>query len=165
MSIILLALLDRLRGSSYLEFRGYRIGRVIGQLGMGLVAAWALELDGWQYWYAASVVILGSMQAWGEPLGAAFEGRDMNHANLEYWQRGILARNIPLALVFRGLMWGVLLVIVNPLAPLAFVVPFVVTPYLARWFYPSLANKHFERWALMELTRGAMTGAGLLIVS
>jgi hypothetical protein len=70
-----------------------------------------------------------------------------------------------MALAFRGLMWGGLLALANPLAPLAIAVPFVATPYLARWFYPNFDSPHFNRWALMEFTCGVFMGVGLWIVS
>lgn len=158
LSILALGAFDRLRGSSWIEPNGVRVGRALGQLGMGLVAALLLHVSGWQFAYVAAVVTGGSMKGFGSPLGAAFDGRKMTEP-LEGWQFGILKRSIPLALAYRGLMWGGLLVFVNPLAPLALILPFTVAPYLARWFFPGA-----HRWAWMEFARGIMIGLGLALV-
>lgn len=154
--IIVFGFMDRLRGSSWLEPHGIRIGRVLGQVGMGLVSALLLHVHGWQFAYVTAVVIIGSMTGWGSPLGAAFDGRKMTE--FEGWQIGILKRSVPAALAFRGLMWGGGLVIINPLAPLAFIVPFTIAPYFARWFYPAR-----YRWEMMEFSRGFLIGSALYL--
>lgn len=151
--MILLALFDRMRGGGW-----FRYSHLAGMLGMGVVVSLILNLHGWVFGYGVLAVMLGASFGWGNPLGAAFDGRPMGSA-YEWWQVGILRRSVILALLARGAMWGIPLAPMIPLAPVAFAIPFALSPYLAR-----VIPWRGDRWAILEFTRGAMTGSLLYLV-
>ena len=95
-----LSLLDRVRGSGWCAHC-----HLYGMLGMGLVTAALLGAHGWIATYVVAAVMLGAAPGWGNPLGAALDGRPMGAA-YEWWQVGILRRSTLAALLFRGAMWG-----------------------------------------------------------
>lgn len=142
LSILALGLFDRIRGSGWFAY-----GRDIGLIGMGIVVALLLNATGWTMLYAVSAVAIGGAPGWGNPLGAAYDGRPMG-TNYEWWQIGPWRDSTFAALVTRGFMWGVLLWPVSVAACVAFTVAFAAAPYLARWLKLP--------WAWMEFSRGAL---------
>lgn len=151
-ALIALGFFDRLRGSGWFAY-----SHMVGMLGMGAMTSLMLDVNGWTAIYVVAAVMLGAAPGWGNPLGAAFDGRPMGQ-DYEWWQVGILCRSTLAALLVRGLMWGALLAPISLLAPLAFAIPFTLAPYLARLLPPGL-----DRWALMEFTRGAAIAALLVL--
>lgn len=145
--ILAMGLADRLRGSGWMKY-----SHALGLIGMGLVSAIILQVHGWTFLYVLSTVVLCGAPGWGNPLGAAFDRRPMG-TNYEWWQVGILRKSVPLALFVRGLMWGLPLVFINHMAPLAFAIPFTLAPYL------------FRNWDLMEFVRGLAIGIMLTVFS
>lgn len=143
LSILALGLADRVRGSGWFKY-----GHDYGLVAMGMIVAFMLNLSGWKALYTVAAVAFGGAPGWGNPLGAAYDGRPMEHNNYEWWQVGLLRRSIFAALVARGFLWGVLLLPISIPAAIAFTVAFVVTPYLARWTRMS--------WGWMEFSRGAL---------
>lgn len=150
LSILAFGLADRLRGSGW-----FRYGHGVGLVAMGMVAAFILHVTGWVALYVIIVVALGGSPGWGSPLGAAYDGRQMERNNYEWWQVGILRKSTVAALAARGFMWGALLLPVSTLATVAFTVAFVVAPYIARWMKLS--------WAWMEFGRGTLVA--ILIIT
>lgn len=147
--IAALGLFDRVRGSGWFKY-----SHAAGMLGMGIVVAMLLNVTGWVMAYTIAAVALSGAPGWGNPLGAAFDGRRMG-TNYEWWQVGLLRRSTAAALLARGFMWGALLLPVSVVATLAFTFAFVVTPYLARWAKMS--------WGWMEFGRGALVA--ILIIT
>lgn len=145
-----LGLFDRIRGSGWFTY-----GRDIGLIGMGVVVAMLLNVTGWTMLYVVSAVAIGGAPGWGNPLGAAYDGRPMERNNYEWWQIGPWRESTLAALVTRGFMWGVLLWPVSIAATVAFTGAFASAPYLARWLRLP--------WAWMEFGRGALVA--ILIIT
>ena len=113
-----------------------------------------------------AAMIAGMSPGWGAPMGAALGGRSsMPQDDLEWWQVGVLARSVPLALVARGAIWG---------APVAALAPIVGDPVLL-WFLPAYAVampasiyvvrglEVRDTWAAAEWVRGYMAAAIVLV--
>lgn len=144
LATLLLGLSDRIRGSGWFKYH-----HLVGQIAMGIVVAAMLHVfDPLAMAYVVAAVALGGAPGWGNPLGAAYDGRPMEQNHYEWWQVGILRRSAIAALAVRGFMWGVGLLPISVPATIAFTVAFVAAPYLARWMKLS--------WAWMEFTRGAL---------
>jgi hypothetical protein len=134
--IVFCGLKDRLRGNSWgmaLPFAALN--------GFGLAALMGLFFTPWALLVAA-LFTLGSSLGWGNPLGAALQGRDMDPHSLEWWQKGPLAKNKWLALAARGLMWFPTMAIAFP---------------LSAW----LASRHkfkntTQQWEASEFIRGSL---------
>lgn len=142
--ILALGYADQMRGSGTFKYH-----HLVGQIAMGIVVATILHVfDPLAMAYVVAMVAWGSSPGWGNPLGAAYDGRPMEQNHYEWWQVGILRRSTIAALAVRGFMWGVGLLPVSVTATIAFTVAFVAAPYLARWMKLS--------WAWMEFTRGAL---------
>lgn len=165
--VIALALsgpLDRLRGD-----RRHLLGlRIVDKLALGYCMAAVAGYAGAPLSAAAITLamVLGMSPGWGTPMGTALGGhKTMPQNDLEWWQRGPLARNVPAALVFRGVMWG---------APVAALAP-VIGDSLLLWFLPAYAvafpvsiyavrNLDLkDTWAAAEVVRGYMVAVIVLV--
>lgn len=146
---------DRLRGMDKLPALVVKI--LYGVVATAIVASPA---DG--LWALAFLVVFvaGSSPGWGRPLGLALGGR--NDPEYERWQVGFLRNDNRYALLARGLMWllpAALLYfptgnVMYAVAPVTMTVAFVLAPYIA-----SAVERHVpSRWAIMELSRGAIFG-------
>lgn len=164
LNILGMATFDRLRGGNFLNVHKLRLGRHTGQLGMGVLAAYILHLTGWVWLYAAFTLTVTGMIGVNPSLAAAFTNGTMP-GPVAWYQFGFFKRNILAAVVLRGLIWGLPLLFINPLAVLAFAIPYTVTPYLARWFFPTTLWPFADKWSLMEFVRGGLIGAALVLVS
>lgn len=152
------AVLDRLRGDAkgppkFLESIVY-----------GLVIGFALGLpyDDWQLYAFGVLFAAGAAPGWGEPLGAVFDKRGMFPERLERWQVGPLAKNVPLALIARGIIWGLPVLILIPWHLDVIVVPVVYAFVFPIAAYVAYAIKKNKGWELMEYLRGGL--AALLII-
>ncbi len=150
LGIFALGASDRVRGSGW-----FWNSHFLGMIGMGAATGLLLGLHGVTLVYVIAAVAIGAAPGWGNPLGAAFDNRPMG-TNYEWWQRGITRTNAFLALTTRGAMWGVLLIPVSPGAACAYLISFVVAPYLARTLFPR--NSIVDTWGIMEFCRGVLTG-------
>ena len=118
------------------------------------------------YWVIPFALLwaLGSTTGWGTPIGAALNNETMGRAG-EWRQVGVLKPNTFLALLARGCIWGLPVLLLSPWfvtwpAFVAISISFTAAPYLARlgkeeWFKYSWLAK---RWHLQEWIRGLLTG-------
>lgn len=140
---------DRLRGSGWFKY-----SHTIGLLLMGVIIALMLKVSLWPLVYTVAAVTLGGSVGWGNPLGAAYDGREMG-TDYEWWQVGVLRNSTLASVAFRGLMWGILLTPVSLIASGAIFLSFIIAPYLARATRMS--------WGWMEFTRGLLMGLMITI--
>lgn len=156
--------LDRLRGDA----RHILGARILDKIALGVCMAVLAGYPHPTLWAALIVaaMIAGMSPGWGAPMGAALGGRSsMPQDDLEWWQVGVLARSVPLALVARGAIWG---------APVAALAPIVGDPVLL-WFLPAYAVampasiyvvrglEVRDTWAAAEWVRGYMAAAIVLV--
>lgn len=156
--------LDRLRGDAR-HLLGRRIFDKIA-LGWCMAALAGYSLLSIEAVLIVVAMIAGMSPGWGTPMGAALGGRSsMPQNDIEWWQRGILSRSVPLALVARGVMWG---------APVAALAP-IVGDLALLWFLPAYAVAMpasiyvvrgldvRDTWAAAEWVRGYMAAAIVLV--
>lgn len=130
----------------------------------GLAVAVCLEPSPWWTYPAfIGLWIAGASFGWGEPMGAALEGRSMDQGRLEWWQFGLFARNAWAALALRGALWGACIV---PLAyfdrRFLFALAMTGVMPLAVWVGKRTAPQ--QGWVVQEYVRGWMIAAVALAV-
>lgn len=104
---------------------------------------------------------LGESWGWGSPLGDYLMERTPDNWTQEEWQKGPLAKNLELALLFRGAMWGTPIAIATYLLEedeiltgiifASFTLSFLIAPYLANKFI-----EPEDRWGWQEEVRGGL---------
>jgi hypothetical protein len=100
--IIVCGALDRLRGSGIIPG-----GKTAFKVLYALFVFGLIEGHGWPFLLSFSLgFVVGESIGWGEPLGAFIGSRELNEDRLEWWQIGPLAESPGLAVLFRGLLWG-----------------------------------------------------------
>ena len=150
--IILMAYLDRIRGS---DFRIVK-GDIRLLMGWCLAALMGHELD----ILTLPIVILfaiGEAPGWGAAIGPGLESRPMDQTNLEWWQKGILKTNTYLALAVRGVMWGLPVALLGYFDHNLLWLPLIIgiAMPLAVWAV-SLTTKD---WGHQEILRGLLVGS------
>ena len=126
------------------------------------------------WWQVALVMFLykvGETSGWGEPIGSFFVGREMGPTYDRYQFLPILRKSIPVALLFRGAMWGAplaaVLYFIDPILAAITFASFTVFFYLSciateKW-YPNETAR--DQWSIMEEVRGGMTMLPIAIYS
>lgn len=119
------------------------------------------NLSGWEIFLLGILYKLGESSGWGEPLGALFDNREMTEERLEWWQKGILARNIDVAVLFRGFMWSVPISLffayyISPILAIVTVVSTVISFYVSPLIVTRLIkfDAGTDTWGKMEEVRG-----------
>jgi len=110
-------------------------------------------------------IVLGESAGWGAPL-SAFIYRKINLKDKEWWETKYLVKHPKLAVITRGIMWGLPVLLVGlylssfkiAILSIAFPLSFTAGAYLAR-----IVNK--GKWDLMEYSRGFLLGTFFYIVS
>lgn len=113
----------------------------------------------WDWIMLATVLatIVGRAPGWGEPMGAALTGKDMNQNELEWYQVGILKRNAWLALLARGALWGACYIPIvyfdsrYMYAVLAFTIALPVAAFVSKITL-------YGNWETQERYRGGLAG-------
>ena len=158
--------LDRLRGNPAHLF-GRRIFDKLAY-GAALTAALGYHHDPLVLAALTMLLALGMSPGWGGPMGAILGGVKMQPEVLEWWQIGPLTRDPWLALVARGLLWGLPTIPVaiyleawpmlafGPVLAIAFVVGMWLGPKL-RFIEPE------DAWGRCEWARGWVAGVLLLL--
>ena len=161
-SVFFASMLDRLRGDAKHLLGQRMLDKVALGYIMAIVAGYPFDPI-----ITPSIVVamvLGMSFGWGEPIGATLDGRAMNPAKLEWWQKGILARNKTAALAFRGAMWGIPIGIVGAVFKdpvLMSFVPVYTVVFIAAVY---LVKGKKMAWEKMEYIRGALAAALVLAV-
>lgn len=174
--VAVLGYLDRFRGSDRLDIKKAVNG--IDTLVFGMVIALLIGVNSLLLAAALAVLwLIGERPGWGEPIGTALHPeRTMRPDHLEWWQIGLFARSVPMALLLRGLIWGAPTLILLPWVPAVATIPpamaiaFFAAPYIARkfcsyatqWSWP-LPPTDKGIWDKMEAIRGWLFGLLLLI--
>lgn len=147
--------LDRIRGDKFLGNKTLKT----------LLYAWTVTaLLGISFTYMTIPFILafwlGASIGWGEPYGATIDGRKMRHDRYEWWQVGPIKRSVRLAIIVRGLLWGLPISVLGVLAANPMIILAGVAYILA---FP-IALFTTRDWEKSEWVRGWIAGAFLLVV-
>jgi hypothetical protein len=152
---------DRLRGDDY-DLSPWRKAGDSAVYGLA-VAVCLAPSTWWTYPVFIALWIAGASIGWGEPMGAALEGRSMERDRLEWWQFGFFARNAWAALALRGVIWG------GCTLPLAvfdrrflFALAMTGVMPLAAWIGKATGPK--RSWVVQECVRGWLIAAVALAV-
>ena len=166
MLAILLAYLDKLRGSSQRMFKSDGI----------LIYGWVLAAILGHEWDALTLPLvlaakLGEAPAWGGPLGAVLDGTPPSRK--EWWQFADMSDFPTLSLGVRGLMWGMpmaLLAYFDPkllAMPLIYALAMPLSAWIGHW-----SRGHYPRWmgtgdpwARHEWVRGLIVGVLATLVT
>ena len=165
MFILLLGALDRLRGSGWIPGT-----KAMFQVLYGLATAWLL--CGGDIFPSFILVFslfftVGVSIGWGEPLGAFIANRPLKIENLEVWQVGMLKKNATLAVITRGLIWGLCTL---PAAyyslnlTLTFILSITISFFLAAFITRLWVRKDVVAWEIHEFIRGSLLGLVILII-
>lgn len=152
---IIFACMDRLRGSSF------GIGKTPEALMYGSVVSLLLigYADPWFNLAFSILFLAGSSLGWGQPIGWLISGNKTG--NYENWQKGILQDNPHLAVIVRGLIWGLCPVILVywKFDIITFVIAMPIAFYLAAITSKIILSKgHIIAWELHEYLRGFYLG-------
>jgi hypothetical protein len=154
LNIFLMGLLDRVRGDSFGLSKG------IEQVIYGLfIAVYVINLDPFSSVAFAACFALGSSIGWGEPLGAYLHNIAMRQNNLEWWQVSILKTDVKLALIARGVLWGLPLILLSYLLNDESIALAGMAYMLAFPFAVFVAAKEGKDWEFQEWLRGCLAGA------
>lgn len=165
--LLIIGPLDAIRGG--LLSTRFRFTVKAGVIGYGLAIA-ALLGHGWDAMTFPLIALFaaGESFGWGEPLGAALDGRPMLPARYERWQVGILTRNAWLALAARGLIWSLPIAVLAPIdwrllavVP-AFSISMPLAPALVRAANRWRPSGHL--WGHQEFVRGWIVAALLWVM-
>lgn len=165
MFIFILGFLDKARGSGWIHGT-----KAMFQVLYGLATAWLL--CGGDIFPSFILIFslfftVGVSIGWGEPLGAFISGREMKLENLEAWQFGILKKNTTLAVIFRGLIWGICTL---PAAyysinlTLTFIVSITLSFFLAALITKLWVKENIIAWEIHEFIRGTLLAIIILII-
>jgi hypothetical protein len=161
LAFLVAGLADRIRGDVF-DFLPWRKSGDSAVYGLA-VAVCLAPSHWWAYPAFIGLWIAGASFGWGEPMGAALEGRPMQQGVLEWWQFGPFTSNAWAALALRGLIWGACIL---PLAiwDLRFLFALAMTGILplAAWIGRQTAPRY--EWVAQEYLRGWMIAAVALIV-
>ena len=147
--ILAAGLFDRMRGSGWFKYSHF-----IGMAGMSVSLGVLLGVHGWTFLAFVSIFMLGAAPGWGNPLGAAFDFRNMG-SNYEWWQIGVLRKSVPLALLARGIMWTLpTLPFSSPTFVALGALAFPLSVYMVR----DIPGKRAAAWSMLEFTRGVLFG-------
>lgn len=161
--VLWMGLLDRLRGDA--RNLGWR---AVDKAAYGLTAALLLttgDFDPYAVLAITAGMYAGMSIGWGGAIGPALEHRRPHHYELEWWQRGPLARNAWAALAARGALWGLCVLPaawLEPRAALALPAYIVAMP-AAVWLTNRLRAPAPGDWTAQELYRGWIAGSLMLI--
>lgn len=153
---LICGLFDRLRGSSQVG-----VSKTIELFLWGLVLASFFTDSYLQISVFAALFTLGGAPGWGQPVASYLMSRPQNQNDLEWWQFSKLKENPLLALFFRGLMWGIPLLITIKWMPFSVIVLIAmgIAMPAAAWLSKSkLFDKGPDTWGWMELLRGVIFG-------
>lgn len=165
MFVLCLGALDRLRGSGWIPGT-----KALFQILYGVATAFLLcrsDISPQFILTFSAFFTLGISFGWGEPLGAYISNRPLKIENLEKWQFGILKKNAALAVLFRGLLWGICTL---PAAyysislTLIFIASITISFFLAASITRLWAKKDVIAWELHEFIRGSLLGLVILII-
>lgn len=153
--IFLSGVLDRIRGDKFHLFGN----RIFDKIAYGWVIS-ALIGHPFDFFTLGFIALfgVGMSPGWGGPMGCFLNDRKMV-GDGEWWQKGILATNVHLALWFRGLMWGACIL---PLmyyeykvvyVALSIIFAFPLSLYLCKQLFPF---DPYKAWKMAEAVRGWM---------
>lgn len=188
LAIPLNALGDRLRGGLLPNKYQYISAGLTGAIIFTVLFMWVTQIPydyallhmksnislipSFDVWLAPLVLIgywIGESWGWGEPLGAFLGKRNMEPADYEWWQKGILKYEADTALVVRGAMWGfptaIPLYFYDPLLALTVFVGYTLGmlagPITANHYWPE--KNDWWRWGANEYIRGAYVMALIVL--
>lgn len=156
LNIIFCGFIDRMRGDpAHIVNRTFEkllYGVAVGLLSVGTDSLPILASF-------AALFSLGSSAGWGEPLSSALYGKAIRLDHCEWWQVGPLRKNVTLALVARGLIWGAPCALLafwdlRALEPLMMAVCFPLSVYIAKLIKADYINL----WETNEVIRGLLIG-------
>lgn len=163
--IFSLGLLDKLRGSGWITGT-----KAIFQVLYGMATAYLLcfnDINPSFILIFSAFFTLGISFGWGEPLGAFIANRPLKLENLESWQFGILKKNAALAVIFRGLLWGLCTL---PAAyyslnlTLTFILSITISFFLAALITRLWSRENVIAWELHEFIRGTLLAVIILLI-
>lgn len=182
MAIFVNGVIDRYRGDTkdiISVESGRTLDKVLYTLNImligGMFPVCSFFTQTYELWEQVAVfaVIFGGMSiGWGNPMGAYLYNTPIQQDKLHSWQVGIFKKNAFYALIFRGTLWGILLV---PLGYIigwellwiffAYQIATPLAPYISRKIGDNRLHKTFkgkymvkDMWSFQEYLRGWIAG-------
>lgn len=163
--IPILGFMDRLRGSSFgigKTPEAFIYGLFVSGLLFGIPQNYHSGIVNISF---ALLFLAGSSLGWGQPIGWMISGNKTG--KYESWQKGILEDNVHLAVLTRGLIWGlpslILLYWTKDVIPFAVSIP--ISFYLAAFISKFLVKKEIKyAWEFHEVLRGILLGSGIILI-
>jgi len=157
--------LDRIRGDRFHLLNSRLVDKLA--YGAAIAAAAGLYNQPLALLLVAIAMAIGMSPGWGTPYGAFLDQRPMDPIDQEWWQVGILKRHTQLALLARGVIWGL------PIVPVALylgqltlllLIPIISVSFIVALYLTRLMPKDRDLWADSETFRGLLIGVSTAVI-